>query len=61
MKAVTYFIYIVLWEFFLFGGVTYLVLEKNYSAWRYALAVFLSTAAYSPEQWIHGIARKVDE
>jgi hypothetical protein len=51
MKALTYLIYIVLWEIFTLGGCTYLVFFRSASPWWYVLAVILSGSAYPPAQW----------
>ena len=54
MKAVTYLIYIVLWEGLIFGGTGYAVFVLDYSGWWFALAIFMSSLAYKPNTWIHG-------
>lgn len=49
--AVTYLIYLMLWEGFVFGGCAYLVFWRDASAWWFVLAVFMSAASYSPKKW----------
>lgn len=51
MKHVTYLLYLVLWEGFIFGGCAYVVFWKDASPLWFVLAVLLSAAAYSPEKW----------
>lgn len=55
MKAVTYLIYIVLYEGFVLGGTSYVVFALGHSGWWLVLAVVMSTAAYKPAEWIHGV------
>lgn len=55
MRALTYLIYITLWEGMLFGGCYYAVFILNNSGWWFALAFALSMCAYSPMKWIHGV------
>lgn len=49
--SISYLIYIISFEFFVFGGIAYLVFWKDASPWWFLLAVLLSEAAYTPEQW----------
>lgn len=52
MKYLTYLIYILLWEGFVFGGAGYAVFILQRSGWWFLLAVLLSGAAYKPEDWL---------
>ena len=56
MKALTYLIYIVLWEGMIFGGTGYVVFMLDHSGWWFALAILIGGCAYKPETWIHGKA-----
>ena len=51
MRALTYLIYIVIWEAATLGTCTYLVFWKGYSGWWFLLAILLSTMAYKPSSW----------
>lgn len=51
MRALTYLIYIIIWEAATLGVCTYLVFWQGYSGWWYLLAVGLSWCAYKPENW----------
>jgi len=55
MKALTYLIYIVLWEGMIFGGTGYVVFANGESGWWFLLALIIGGSAYSPMKWIHGI------
>ena len=55
MKYLTYLIYIVLYETLVIGGIGYAVFVLDASGWWFALAFCLSSAAYSPMKWIHGV------
>ena len=54
MKALTYLIYIVLYEGLVLGGTGYAVFVLGHSGWWFLLAALLSSGAYRPETWIHG-------
>lgn len=54
MREITYLIYIILWEGFILGGTAYVVFVLDHSGLWFLLAVWLSSAAYSPRKWIHG-------
>lgn len=54
MKYLTYLIYIVLWEGFIFGGAGYAVFWRGHNGWWMLAAVFVACCAYSPGKWIHG-------
>lgn len=58
MRALTYLIYILLWEGFVWGGTAYLVFAMDYSGWWFLLAWALSSSAYRPSHWIHGIQKE---
>lgn len=58
MKAVTYLIYIIVYEFLCLGGCAYLVFWKNANPWWFVLACMLSAGAYKPESWAKLIDRK---
>ena len=49
--SITYLIYIILFETLIFGGCSYIVFWKGFSGWWFLLAVFMSSAVYSPEKW----------
>ena len=49
--AITYMIYIILWEALVVGGCGYVVFGLNRSGWWMLLAVLLSGAAYTPKKW----------
>ena len=49
--AITYMIYIILWEALIIGGFGYVVFGLNRSGLWMLLAVLLSAAAYKPESW----------
>lgn len=49
--AITYVIYIILWEALIIGGFGYVVFVLNRSGWWMLLAVLLSAFAYKPESW----------
>ncbi len=51
MKAITYLIYILAWEFLVIGGCAYLVFWRGLSGAWFVLAIFLSACAYSPDRW----------
>ena len=55
MNAITYLIYIVLYEGAVLGGAWYAVFILDQSGWWFLLAMLLSGWAYEPEKWIHGI------
>lgn len=57
MKALTYLIYILLYEGFVLGGAAYVVFVLDRSGWWLALGILLGSAAYKPEKWIHGDSR----
>ena len=46
--AITYMIYIILWEALVIGGCGYVVFGLNRSGWWMLLGVLLSGAAYKP-------------
>lgn len=54
MKALTYLIYIVLYEGLIWGGTGYAVFWRGFSGWWFLLAVVASASAYKPSKWIHG-------
>jgi hypothetical protein len=54
MKALTYLIYIILWEGLIFGGTGYVVFWRGQSGWWFLAAFFIGCCAYKPTQWIHG-------
>ena len=58
MREVTYLIYIILWEGFIFGGSGYVVFVMNNSGWWMLAAVAVASMAYSPLKWIHGKEQK---
>lgn len=49
--AITYLVYIIFWEGLVIGGCSYIVFIKGYSGYWFLLAIFFSTAAYSPQKW----------
>ena len=49
--AITYMIYIILWEALVIGGFGYVVFVLNRSGWWMLLAVLLSASAYKPKSW----------
>ncbi len=49
--ALTYLIYIVIWESMIFGGFGYVVFGLGHSGWWMLLAIMLSGAAYRPYMW----------
>jgi nitrate reductase NapE component len=49
--AITYMIYIILWEALVIGGFGYAVFVLNRSGWWMLLAVLLSASAYKPKSW----------
>ena len=49
--AITYMIYIILWEALIIGGFGYVVFGLNRSGWWMLLAVLLSASAYKPKSW----------
>lgn len=51
MKALTYLIYIVLWEGLCIGGAAYITIWRGCSGWWWLLALLLSGAAYKPKDW----------
>ena len=51
MIAITYMIYIILWEALIIGGFGYVVFGLNRSGWWMLLAVWFSASAYKPESW----------
>lgn len=53
-KAITYLIYIVLFEALVLGGAGYVVFGLGRHPGWFALAIFMSFCAYKPQQWIHG-------
>ena len=57
LLSVTYLIYIVFWETLVLGGIGYAVFAMEFSGWWFLLGLVLSSAAYRPEQWIHGRTR----
>ena len=61
MRALTYLIYIVLWEGMIIVGAGYVVFVLDYSGWWFALALLLSASAYKPTTWIHGGQEKANE
>jgi hypothetical protein len=54
MKALTYLIYIVLYEGLILGGTGYAVFTLGHSGWWFLLAVFFSAGAISPGKWMYG-------
>ena len=54
MKEITYLIYIILFEGFIWAGCFYAVFVLNHSGWWFLLASIVGSAAYPPERWIHG-------
>lgn len=52
MKYITYLIYIVFYELLILGGTAYAVFVLGASGWWFALAIFMSGAAYKPQQWV---------
>ena len=57
MNAITYLIYITLWEGLIFGGTGYAVFVLERSGWWFALAFFIGACSYSPLKWIHGVGK----
>ena len=51
LLAITYLIYILLWEGVVLGGCGYIVFGLGYSGWWFLLALYMSGSAYSPEKW----------
>lgn len=51
MKAITYLVYILLYEALCIGGCSYLVWWKGISPWWWFLAAAFSIGAYRPESW----------
>lgn len=51
MRALTYLIYLIIYEGAVLGGTAYAVFELGHSGWWFVLAILLSGAAYSPEKW----------
>lgn len=51
MFALTYLIYLLVWESLVIGGCAYVVFWRGQSGWWFLLAVILSSGAYSPEKW----------
>jgi hypothetical protein len=51
LKALTYLIYIVLWEGMVIGGTGYAVFVLGHSGWWFLLSVALSINIYSPGAW----------
>ena len=49
--AITYMIYIILWEALVIGGCGYVVFGLNRSGWWMLLGVLLSVSAYKPSHW----------
>lgn len=49
--AVTYLIYIIIWETMVLGGFGYIIFWLGHSAWWIIVAIVLSGAAYKPERW----------
>ena len=52
MKAITYLIYILLYEALTIGGTAYIVFWLHYSAWWWVLGALFSAGAYRPEKWM---------
>lgn len=61
MKHLTYLIYIVLWEGFVFGGAWYTIFILGNSYWWALAALLLGSCAYSPLKWIHGVDAKEND
>lgn len=54
MNAITYLIYIIVWELLIFGGIGYAVFVLGHSGWWFVMAFFFGACSYSPLKWIHG-------
>lgn len=52
MKAVTYLIYIVIYETLVLGGTAYVVFWLGHSGWWFVLAALMSGSAYPPSSWV---------
>lgn len=57
--AVTYLIYIVLFEAMIFGGAAYWVFARGRRGWWMLVALLISSCAYSPAKW-HGLMTGTD-
>jgi hypothetical protein len=51
VRAITYLIYILLFEGLVFGGTGYAVFVLDRSGWWFLLALFVSCGAYRPDSW----------
>ncbi len=49
--AISYLIYIILYESLIIGGCGYIVFVLGYSGWWWVLAVLFSAGAYNPKNW----------
>lgn len=54
MRALTFLIYIILWDGSILAGTTYLVFWMNESGWWYLLAMVLMSTSFKPGSWIYG-------
>lgn len=50
--AMTYMIYIIVWQALVIGGFGYVVFGLNRSEWWMLLAFLLSASAYKPKSWL---------
>lgn len=51
LLALTYMVYIIVYECLVIGGCAYIVFWKGYSGWWFVLAVLMSAGAYKPSAW----------
>lgn len=49
--AVTYLIYIIIWDCGLIAGCSYLVFYKGHSGWWFLLAIYLAGSCMKPKHW----------
>ena len=51
MKWLTFLVYTIAWQSFVWGACWWLLFAQGWSAWWVALAIFMSAAQYRPSAW----------
>ena len=51
MKCLTFLLYTLAWQSFVWGGCWWLIFRADWSAWTILLAIWFSTSQYKPARW----------